>query len=310
MMVSPIPTPTTAVLLLAYGGPNSLDDIPAYLLDIRGGRETPQELVDEITERYRLIGGRSPLLAITRSLAAKLETRIALPVFVGMRHWSPYIDQAVAQLDAAGVDHIVAICMAPHFSELSIGKYRQKLDAALAGRDMTLSFVESWHTQPAYLHGLADNILSTLDRWPERVRKEVLIVFTAHSLPQSIVENGDPYDRQLRETARCLAEALSLPGERWTFSYQSAAKTRVPWLGPQIEELVVDLANRGHRNLLIAPIGFVADHVEVLYDIDIGVAEIAERHGVRLERSPMLNDSEPLVEALAAITDRALEPAV
>jgi ferrochelatase len=300
----------TAVLLLAYGGPDSLEDIPVYLLDIRGGRETPQPLIDEITERYRLIGGRSPLLDITRSVANKLRQRIALPVYTGMRHWQPTISDVVEQMDHDGVRHIVAICMAPHFSQLSIGKYRQNLDQAVAGRDMPVTFIESWHTQPDYLRGLAGNVTKTLARWPESKRDDVLIIFTAHSLPQSILEMGDPYDRQLRETALFLAEELSLPESGWFFSYQSAARTPVPWLGPQVEDLVIDLAADGYRDLLIAPIGFIADHVEILYDIDIGVENIASSRGLRLERTPMLNDSPPLIDALVSLSQEALEVAI
>ncbi len=298
-----------AVLLLAYGGPNSLDDIPAYLLDIRGGRETPPELIHEITERYRLIGGRSPLLEITRSLAAKLEAAAGLPVYTGMRHWQPLIKDTVATMVADGIDVVVAICMAPHYSQLSIGAYRARLDEALAaaGREMTVRFVRSWHTQPDYLAGIAANVRHTLDRFdgPSGRDGQVKVIFTAHSLPRFILERGDPYDRQLHETAQLLAGRLGLPDGRWQFCYQSAAQTGVPWLGPQIEDLVAQLAQAGERNLLVAPIGFIADHVEVLYDIDIGVQAVARAHGARVERTPMLNDSPALVTALAALVAQA-----
>jgi ferrochelatase len=298
----------TAVLLLAYGGPDSLDDVPAFLLDIRGGRETPQKLVDEIVERYRLIGGRSPLLEITQSVASKLQSQIGVPVYIGMRHWQPTIDDAVRQMDAGGVSQIVAICMAPHYSELSIGKYRQKLVEAINGRNISLFFIESWHRQPDYIWGLAENVRKTIERWPAHKRDDVQIVFTAHSLPKSILERGDPYDRQLHETAELLAEELALPGHRWTFCYQSAARTPVPWLGPQIEDLIVEMSGAGQRELLIAPVGFISDHVEILYDIDIGVAQIARQHGLRVERTPMLNDSIPLIDALSALYRANLEP--
>ena len=295
-----------AVLLLAYGGPDSTEDIPAYLLDIRHGRQTPPELLAEITRRYRLIGGSSPLLAITRRTASKLEERIGTPVHVGMRHWTPRIDAAVGDIAAGGLSHAVVICMAPHYSVMSIGAYRAALDAAVAkaGAPFTVDFVESWHLEPHYLRGLAGSIRSTLDRFPARER--VLVVFTAHSLPASILDGGDPYDRQLRETAGRLASDLEIPEDRWTFCYQSAAKTGVPWLGPQIEERVAELAAGGEKSLLVAPIGFIADHLEVLYDIDIGAREIAKSHGARLERMPMLNDSEPLIEALAALAGARL----
>lgn len=301
----------TAVLLLAYGGPNSLADIPAYLLDIRGGRETPQALIDEITHRYEAIGGASPLLRITQSAAKKLQDHIGLPVYVGMRHWAPWIRDAVAQMAADGVQQAVVICMAPHYSSLSIGAYRRRLDEALAQveRPFTVHFVESWHTQPEYIGAVADNVRSALERFAPAERSSVFVVFTAHSLPASILARGEPYDRQLRETASLLAQRLNLPADRWDFSYQSAANTGVPWLGPQIEEFIVDLAQRGEKNVIVAPIGFVADHVEVLYDIDIGVREIAHRHGVRIERPPMLNDSPAMVKILAALVEQTLQTA-
>jgi ferrochelatase len=306
----------TAVILLAYGGPESLDDIPEYLLDIRGGRHTPQHLIDDITERYRLIGSRSPLLEITQSVAIKLQREIGRPVYVGMRHWSPFIKDVVAQMSADGIEHMVAICMAPHYSMLSIGKYKEQLDAAISaitdpnGRGMTVDFVESWHLQPAYLQGIAANVREALSRWPRAERDQVLVIFTAHSLPEFILERGDPYDDQLRETATSLAELLALPDARWTFSYQSAALTGVPWLGPQIEDLVGQLADQGQKDLLIAPIGFIADHVEILYDIDIGVQNIAQGKGIRLERTDMLNDDDLLVEALASLITEAVAPAM
>jgi ferrochelatase len=299
------PDKKTAILLLAYGGPDKLADVPDYLLDIRGGRETPQELVDEITHRYAEIGGSSPLLEITRSAAAQLQEQLGLPVYAGMRHWHPYIKDVVASMAADGVQHIVAICMAPHYSSLSIGAYRKKLDDAIAAlpadEQPGVTFVESWHTQPEYLDAVAENVAATLRRFDAAECERVLVVFTAHSLPEFIVQRGEPYDRQLRETAALLAQRLGLADGRWMFSYQSAAKTGVPWLGPQIEDLVASLAAQGERNLLIAPIGFIADHVEVLYDIDIGVQEIAHAAGVRVERPPMLNDSPALVKTLAAI---------
>jgi len=294
-------TPSTAVLLMAYGGPDSLEDIPAYLLDIRHGRPTPQQLIDEITHRYHLIGGKSPLLGITQSTAMKLQQRIGLPVYVGMRHWHPTIQDVVPQMVAGGVRHIIGICMAPHYSSMSIGAYRSRLDEAVeaAGSPVSIHFVDSWHLQPDYLAGIASNTRTTMARFSPGER--VMVIFSAHSLPEAILERGDPYDAQLRETAARLAEMLGLPPERWTFSYQSAAKTGTPWLGPQIEDLVATLARQGEKSLLIAPIGFIADHVEVLYDLDIGVQKVAQAHGVHIERTPMLNDSEPLVSALAAL---------
>jgi protoporphyrin/coproporphyrin ferrochelatase len=294
-----------AVLLLAYGGPDSLADIPAYLADVRGGRPTPEHLLTEITERYKLIGGRSPLLDITRSAAGKLSQTVGLPVYVGMRHWRPKIAETVDQMAADGVQDFVAICMAPHYSRMSIGAYRARLDEALAAanKGMTVDFVESWYTEPAYLEGIAANVREALGRFGDDGAMPK-VVFTAHSLPASLLAEGDPYDRQLDETAHLLAARLGLPDDRWMRCYQSAAKTGVPWLGPAIEEVVPELAAAGECNVVVAPTGFIADHVEVLYDLDIGLQEIAARCGVRVERTPMLNDSPPLIAALAEIVRR------
>lgn len=290
-----------AILLLAHGGPDSLADIPAYLADIRSGGPTPPSVLAEITHRYQLIGGRSPLLEITRRTAEKLAASVGMPVYVGMRHWQPTIAQTVAHMVADRVRHCTAICMAPHYSRLSIGTYRARLDDALTtvGNSVTAGFVESWHTAAAYLDGMAANVRQTLRRFGNGTQSKV--IFTAHSLPASILAEGDPYDGQLEETARLVAARLGLPEDRWTRCYQSAAQTGTPWLGPQVEELVPKLAAAGERNLVVAPIGFIADHVEILYDLDIGLQAIAARCGARVERTPMLNDAPPLIAALAEI---------
>lgn len=291
----------TGIILLAYGGPDSLSDVPAFLERVRGGRHTPQRLVDEISERYRRIGGRSPLLSITRSVARKLEETVSVPVYVGMRHWRPFIRDVVAQMMDDGIRHIVAICMAPHFSSASIGVYRACLEQALAasGQGVNASFVESWHAQPDYLAGTAANIKETMTRFPREARDRVKVIFTAHSLPAALLDRGDPYDAQLRETAHLLAERLCLAKGSWALCYQSAPRTQVQWLGPQIGDVVVELIGAGEKNLLIAPIGFLSENVEVLFDIDIELRELACSLGGRVERTPMLNDSPVLVTALA-----------
>lgn len=305
MVKTPETSKSRAVILLAYGGPNQLEDVPDYLAQMRGGRPTPQELIDEIAGRYRLIGGRSPLLEITQKTAKKLQERVGLPVFVGMKHWSPWIQEVVSEMAGEGVDQITAICMAPHYSDLSIGKYHDQLNEAVAGagRAVTVDFISSWNLQSDYLKGVSNEINLALERWPEEQRDRVVIIFTAHSLPAHILDEGDPYDQQLQETAEALAHKLDLPQSRWLFSYQSEVKTGVPWLGPQIEEVVAVLGREGHRDLIIAPIGFITDNVEILYDIDIGVQKIAKGNGIRLERPEMLNDSDLLVSALASLVE-------
>ncbi len=301
-----------AVLMMAYGGPNSLEEIEPYLLDVRGGRPTPHELVEEIRERYAMIGGRSPLLRITRAQAHALEERLNAAgkaeyrTYVGMRHWFPYIREAVAQIVEDGLREVVALCMAPHYSRMSIGAYFRKVQEAL-GADLDVHFVQSWHDHPLFIEAIAEKVRAALERFPAEVRDKVKIVFTAHSLPASIVEQGDPYDAQLRETARLAAARLELPAETWQFCYQSAAAGSTKWLGPPIEDVVVELAEAGHKHILVAPIGFVADHVEVLYDIDIACRQLAEARGAHLERTESQNASPTFIAALADVVARAAQ---
>lgn len=296
------------ILLLAYGGPDSLDDVEPYLLDIRGGRPTSPELVEEIRERYALIGGRSPLLEITRQQAQALETHLnrasdtRFQAYVGMRHWQPRIKEAVAHMARDGIKQAVALVMAPHYSQMSTGAYFKRLDEAIQDLDVNISFarIKSWHNQPGLIAALTEKATDALARlagegdntWPK-------VIFTAHSLPTRILDWGDPYDAQLRETAGLLAERLNLPPDRWLFCYQSAGRSPEPWLGPQIEQVITELAQAGEKRLLVVPIGFVCDHVEVLYDIDIESRQLAEAHGARLERSQSLNASHTFIAALA-----------
>ncbi len=282
------------VLLLAYGGPNSLDDIPAFLRNVRGGQPVPAPLIAETTRRYQLIGGRSPLLGITQRLAAKLQKRIGTRVYIGMKHWHPFIADTVREMSRDGITHAMAICLAPHYSPLSIGDYRAKLDAALRDSEMQINFVEAWHTQPQYINGIARNIRATLAQF----EPEAKIIFTAHSLPLAARE---PYETQLRETAQLVAQNLGLRNDRWMLAYQSQPRAAGEWLGPQIETLVPQLARAGEKNLVVAPIGFVADHVEVLYDLDLALQDLGRANDVRLARTPMLNDSDAMVSTLAEL---------
>ncbi|MBI3160670.1 MAG: ferrochelatase [Chloroflexi bacterium] len=293
------------VLLMAYGSPDDLADMPAYLMDVREGRPPSPELIEEITERYRKIGGRSPLLERTREQAQRLEKELnrrggpsgqTFKAYVGMRHWQPRIAAAVKQMAADGVSRAVAMVMAPHNSEMSVGKYYQALDRAQNGHAIQFVRILGWHDHPGFLDALAEKMTEGLAKFE---RETPYVVFTAHSLPAFILERGDPYDAQLNQTAVVLAERFDLPERRWRFCYQSAGASAIPWLGPQIEEVVVELAEAGERNLLIVPVGFVCDHVEVLYDIDIGARQIAAKRGARLERSPSLNASSAFVAALA-----------
>jgi ferrochelatase len=306
--------PSTGILLMAYGSPDSLDDLEPYLLDIRGGRHTSDSLVQEMRERYTLIGGRSPLFDITRvqaeGLQAELNSRYAdrglnFRAYVGMRHWEPRIKEAIAQMEADGIHEVVALVMAPHSSQMSTGAYFARLDEAIAetGAHLQVIKVENWHDHPGLIEAIAEK---TLAAWKKFGSDAPFVLFTAHSLPARILENGDPYDNQLHETASLLAERLKLTPGRWSFSYQSAGQSAEPWLGPPIEQVVLELIQKGEKNLLVVPVGFVCDHVEVLYDIDIAARKLAAQHGARLERSESLNASPTFIDALADIVSAHL----
>jgi protoporphyrin/coproporphyrin ferrochelatase len=281
------------VILMAYGSPATAEDVPEYLADIREGRQVSQEAVDELTERYRRIGGRSPLDEITEGQRVALERELGLPVFVGMKHWRPRIAEAVEAALAGGAETLVGLVLAPHFSRLSIAGYRERLEQALEGR-AELVFVESWHDHEPFLEVLA-----------ERVRGlDGHVVFTAHSLPERILRDGDPYRDQLLETSRLVAERAGLAD--WSFAFQSASPTGEPWLGPDILEELDRLAANGVRRVLVCPVGFVSDHLEILWDLDIEARERAAELGLELDRIESLNDDPAFVRALAELVRQRL----
>jgi ferrochelatase len=293
------------VLLMAYGTPKTLDDVEAYYTHIRGGRRPAPELIEGLRERYRLVGGTTPLLEITRATRDELETRLNAydarhyRVFLGMKHWRPFIEEAVREMAEAGVRRAVGLVLAPHYSSMSVGGYYGAFDEAQQrlGTDVDLVRLESWHLHPPYLAAVARRIRDRLAEFPSD--DEVTVVFTAHSLPQRILEQGDPYPEQLRETSDALASRLNL--SRWTFSYQSAGHTPEPWLGPDLVDTVHALADQGVRNILVASIGFVSDHLEILYDIDYEAQQAARERGLTLKRTEMLNASPDFVNGLAEL---------
>jgi ferrochelatase len=298
------------VLLMAYGAPNALEDVEPFYTDIRRGRKPPPALLEELLERYRAIGGKSPLLDITRRQAAAVERALGdgYRVFVGMRHWAPWIRDAVADMDRAGIRDAAAIVLAPHYSRMSIGRYMALVDEVAAGTALAFRKVLHWHTHPRYLDALEARVRETLTRFDPSLPGGPAVLFTAHSLPQSIPAQNDPYPAQLAETARLLAGRLALP--KWQVAYQSAGRTPEPWLGPDILRALDALRDRGERGVLICVIGFVADHLEVLYDLDIAARGYAKERGLQLERIAMLNDDPVLADALADLARRAFEAAV
>ncbi|HYI23880.1 MAG TPA: ferrochelatase [Thermomicrobiales bacterium] len=296
---------THHLLIMAYGGPDSLDDVRPYLLDVRNYRPTSDHIVDEITDRYRQIGGRSPILELTRAEAAGIESALNVgadegtrwKVWVGMRHWHPFIKDVLAEMQAAGVTQAVALVMAPHYSEMSIGAYFKRLAEAVV--PIEILDIRSWNLMPGYLDALEDRIRDGLGKFPEEERASVPVIFTAHSLPERIRTWDDPYERELQATVEALRERF--PGQPWAWAYQSAAMTPDPWLGPDASEVMRALHADGARNVLICPIGFVCEHVEILFDIDIEFQSLAGELGMRLERIEMLNDHPKMLVGLAEL---------
>ncbi|MGH9001043.1 MAG: ferrochelatase [Acidimicrobiia bacterium] len=305
-------TSTTAVVLLAMGGPDCLENVEPYLIDVRGGRPTPPEIVEEVKERYRATGGRSPVLGITRSLAAKLEAlRPGWKVVVGLRHWQPRIAEAWAEAVASGAGRAVGIPMAPHNSAATVDRYAELLaDARRAsGAHIPLGIVTSWATHTALVDALAGTVLTGVARFGDDERAGVAVLFTAHSLPRRVADAGDPYPDEVAATVRAVAErlgGLEGAGRPWRFAYQSQGRTADPWLGPTVPETLADMAADGCRSVLVAPVGFLSDHVEINYDVDIEFKTLAGQLGIHLERTPMLNDSDALVAVLAALVDEQL----
>jgi len=296
---------TTGMLVMAYGGPDSLEEIPGYLADIRAGRPTSSEILEEITENYRAIGGRSPLLEVSRRQVDALAEELGddYRCYLGMRHWSPWIEDVVGEMVEDGITHAVGLVLAPHFSALSVARYQQKVADGLdlyRGR-IEFEHVPSYHDAPGLIEAFAGRVSEGLSHWPEDDRDRVHVVFTAHSLPERVLANGDPYGAQCLETARLVAERAGLTGERWSWSYQSAGRTPERWAGPDLGEHLVELAAAGVRDVVVIPVGFVSDHVELLFDIDVRARAVADALGMRLERPPALNDDPVFIEALAEL---------
>ena len=284
-----------AVILMAYGSPERLADVPAYYSDIRGGRPISPENLEDLVARYRALGieDANPLNAITEATRAALEDELGIPVFTGMKHWTPHIADAAESALAIGAQRLVGLVLAPHYSRLSIAGYRQQLEEAVAGR-AELVFVDSWHDEPGFISVLADRIRDT----------DAHVVFTAHSRPARILDEGDPYRDQLLETSRLVADSAGI-GD-WSFSFQSESPTGEPWLGPDILDHLTDLAGRGVDDVLVCPVGFVSDHLEIRWDIDHEAQERARELGLRLDRIEMPNDDPAFVEVLASIVRGAI----
>jgi ferrochelatase len=300
---------SVAVLLMAYGTPDSVDDIEPYLTDIRRGRKPTPEAVEELKGRYLRIGGKSPLLEITRAQASALEKQllsrgVRTRVYIGMRHWHPYIQEVVPQILSDGFDRIVGLVLAPHYSQISIGGYKRALQDALAstGR-LNADFIESWHDHPLFHRAVKERIENALTDFNEPERVDLL--FTAHSLPERILSMKDPYPTQLADSCRSVAELVGR--KNWSFAYQSAGQTDEKWLGPDLIEYLRDLQpSRRPAGVLVVPIGFVADHLEILYDIDLEAQEFAKTIDLNLKRTESLNTSPTFISALTDVINKRI----
>jgi protoporphyrin/coproporphyrin ferrochelatase len=284
-----------AVLLLAHGTPDTAAGVAEFLRFVTGGRALPPHVVAEIERRYALIG-HSPLTDITQRQAQALARRLDLPVYVGMRNWYPFIADTVRQMRADGIGRAAVICLAPQNSRTSTGLYRQALAAAEPAFETV--FVESWHDHPLLVRAFAQKLENTWRAASAEAGAALPVLFTAHSVPARTIEQGDPYEAQTRGTAERVAADVEGLGE-WRFAFQSQGQSGGAWIGPTVEETITALRDAGHRGLVLQPIGFLADHIEVLYDVDIAFREFAEKLGMRLWRTASLNDSPLLIAALA-----------
>jgi protoporphyrin/coproporphyrin ferrochelatase len=288
-----------AVLLLAHGSPDSVDDIPEFLNQITRGRPVPAEVIEEVKHRYGLIG-RSPLTELTLRQGELLAEELKLPVYVGMRNWKPFIADTIARMKTDGIGRAVVICLAPQNSRTSVGLYRAALNVE-GGVPFAVEFVESWHDHPLLIAAFAGKFLAGWNRACAELSARVPAIFTAHSVPQRTIAEGDPYEIQTKETARLVALKAGLAPDDWKFAFQSQGMSGGAWLGPRVEDTILELKEKGHRGVFVQPIGFLCDHVEILYDIDIGFKEFAEKEGMRLWRAESLNDSSLLTAALADV---------
>jgi ferrochelatase len=289
------------VLLLAHGAPERVEDVEKYLDHVRGGRPGSPKVVEEVRHRYAEIGGGSPLLSWTRRQAAGLASAMGTPVFFGMRNWHPFIAEVMPQVRDSGVERLAAICLAPQYSELSVGLYIKRTEEAAraAGLAAEILWAKTFHDEPRLIEAFAEKLA-----WLAGRRPAPRVLFTAHSLPEKALANGDPYDREARATAAAVANRLELVN--WDFAYQSQGMTGDTWLGPTVESMLDRYADQGVREVVVDPIGFVCDHVEILYDIDILFRGYAAERGISLSRPETLNDSPLFIAALAEVANRCL----
>ncbi len=305
-------TAPTGVLLLAYGTPNMIDEVEEYYINVRGGRLPTAEQVANLVGRYTAVGGHTPLTELTLNVADKLQARLSserpgqFQVFFGMKYWHPLIPEVVHAMQSNGITNVIAIPLAPHYSKISIGGYVKQVDRAIEdlGTPMDVRYIESWQGQPKFRQMIAARIRAGLEQFPADVRDHVHVLFSAHSLPERILQWGDPYPQELQESAAAIAAMLDLP--HWGFTYQSQGETGDPWLGPDILHTLDELAQSGVQHVLSVPFGFIADHLEILYDLDIECKHKAQELGIDFKRIRLLNADDDFIDLLITIVEEQL----
>lgn len=292
---------------MAYGTPSSMEDIEAYLTDIRRGHKPAPEAVEDLKSRYLTIGGRSPLFEITKTQASSLKQKLSseglgTEVYIGMKHWHPYIREVIPQIIDNGFERIIALVLAPHYSQVSIGGYKQALEEAVpSSSHLDVDFIESWHDHPLFHKAVQEKIQAALSQFSKPSKVELL--FTAHSLPERILQTKDPYPTQLLSSCKSVANLLGR--EQWSFAYQSAGQTKEKWLGPDLIDFLREFqGRRSLTDVLVVPIGFVADHLEILYDIDVEAQDFARNNGLNLKRTDSLNSSPAFISTLADLVQK------
>jgi ferrochelatase len=297
----------TAVLLLAHGSPESPADVPEFMRYVTGGRPIPEAVIQEVQHRHEQIGS-SPLTRITMEQAAALERELGVPVYAGMRNWKPFIADTVRRMMSDGVDYVVAICLAPQNSSTSVGLYRKALMAEM-NPEIPVHFVDAWHDHPLLVRAFSEKLEAAWRRGCAEAGTSVPVVFTAHSVPTRTIQAGDPYEEQAKVTADLVARTVALPAELRHFAFQSQGMSGGPWLGPTVESALLDLRKQGHKGVVLAPVGFVCDHVEVLYDVDIGFRGFAAEQNLLFWRTESLNASPAFIAALTELASSRLNAA-
>ncbi len=300
------------ILLMAHGGPNKLTDLPGYLANIRSGRTTSKRIIQELTHQYEKIGGFSPLLSHSQKQMEALQNRLnpeEFRCYLGMRYWPPYIEESIEQMCQDGIQKAIAIVLAPQYSTVSVAKYHEHINEGLNLYRAKIEFnlVKDFYREPLFIQAMADRAKQGFNMWDEKKQDHIFILFTAHSIPERIAKMGDPYPKQVNETANLIAAALNIPREKWGFSYQSAGRSPEPWLGPSLEKSLETLAQKNIRNIMLLPVGFVSDHSETLFDLDINAKQLALNLGISVKRPEALNDSPLFIDALEKIVRDAVD---